>query len=52
MSRAKEAGRYKERKATIDSDRVRNLREQGMGATAIAREMEIERTSVYRLLRI
>ena len=52
VARAKAAGRYKGRKASIDADRVRELREQGMGATAIAREMGIERTSVYRLLQI
>ena len=44
------AGKYKGRKATIDPKRVKELRESGMGAAAIAREMGIGRASVYRAL--
>ena len=50
IAKAKERGVYKGRKPTIDADRVRSLKEQGMGATAIARELSIGRASVYRLL--
>ena len=33
------------------ADRIKALKGQGMGATAIAKEMGIDRTSVYRLLK-
>lgn len=42
--------RYRGRPSTIKADDVRRLRQQGMGATAIARELGIARASVYRLL--
>jgi len=41
---------YKGRPATISPDTIRELREQGMGATAIAKRLKIGRASVYRLL--
>ncbi|MFC4351687.1 recombinase family protein [Fodinicurvata halophila] len=50
IAKAKERGVYKGRPAKIDVDRVKALRDQGMGATAIAREMGIGRASVYRVL--
>lgn len=51
IEKAKAAGVYKGRKASIDVDEVRRLREQeGMGATEIARMLGIARTSVYRVL--
>ncbi len=50
IERAKERGVYKGRKPTIDADQVRSLKKQGMGATAIARELSIGRASVYRIL--
>ena len=50
IDRAKERGVYKGRKPTIDPDQVRYLKEQGMGATAIARKLSIGRASVYRVL--
>ncbi len=50
ISKAKERGVYKGRKPTIDPDQVRSLKKQGMGATAIARELGIGRASVYRIL--
>lgn len=43
-------GVYKGRPATIDPARVRELRDQGLGATQIARSLKIGRASVYRLL--
>lgn len=41
---------YKGRPATIDPTRVRELRDQGLGATAIANTLKIGRASVYRAL--
>jgi DNA invertase Pin-like site-specific DNA recombinase len=38
------------RKRTIDSKKVLALREQGMGAASIARQMGIGRSTVYKLL--
>lgn len=50
IERAKAAGVYKGRKRSVDVAQVRSLREQGIGATDIAREMGIARASVYRAL--
>lgn len=41
---------YKGRPATISPDAVRDLRQQGLGATQIAKRLKIGRASVYRLL--
>lgn len=41
---------YKGRPSTISPDAIRELRRQGMGATAIAKRLKIGRASVYRLL--
>jgi DNA invertase Pin-like site-specific DNA recombinase len=43
-------GVYKGRPATISQDAVRELREQGLGATQIAKRLGIGRASVYRAL--
>ena len=48
IAMAKAAGKNRERPASKDPKRVKELRESGMGAAAIAREMNIERASVYR----
>ncbi|CUB06734.1 MULTISPECIES: recombinase family protein [Marinomonas] len=39
------------RKRTIDRRRVKELREEGVGATDIAKQMGIGRSTVYKLLR-
>ncbi len=39
------------RKRTIDRKKLRQLHEQGVGATDIARQMGIGRSTVYKLLR-
>ncbi|MFB0487683.1 DNA invertase Pin-like site-specific DNA recombinase [Methylobacterium sp. OAE515] len=50
VAKAKAEGVYKGRKPTIDVERIKALAAQGMGATAIARELNVARASVYRLL--
>lgn len=50
IAKAKAEGVYKGRPATIDAQRVHDLRAAGKGATAIARELKIGRASVYRCL--
>ena len=47
---AKLKGVYKGRPATISPDAVQELRQQGLGATEIARRLKIGRASVYRAL--
>lgn len=51
IAKAKERGVYQGRKQTIDVEKVRELKESGMGATAIAKQLGIDRTSVYRVLK-
>ena len=43
--------KFRGRGQTIDVKRIKTLKGEGMGATAIAKEMGIDRTSVYRLLK-
>ncbi|AJP70700.1 recombinase family protein [Sphingomonas hengshuiensis] len=50
IAKAKAAGVYKGRRATISADRVRELHTGGMRPVDIARELGIGRASVYRLL--
>ncbi|SDX41433.1 recombinase family protein [Litoreibacter albidus] len=51
IAKAKADGVYKGRKASIDVNEVKRMRnEEGKGATEIARALGIARTSVYRLL--
>lgn len=52
IAKAKAAGVYKGRKASIDVTTVRAMRAQGMGGTEIARALGIGRASVYRLLSV
>lgn len=47
---AKAKGIYKGRPPSIDPVRVRELHQQGMGPTAIAKNLKIGRASVYRAL--
>ena len=51
VQRAKALGKYKGGKSKIDVEQVKKLKEEGLGATAIARQMGIHRDSVYRLLK-
>jgi DNA invertase Pin-like site-specific DNA recombinase len=47
---AKARGVYQGRKASIDPAKVKELRTQGLGASAIAKALKIGRASVYRAL--
>ena len=51
IAKAKAKGVYKGGKAKISVDEIIRLREEGLGATAIAKKMNIHRDSVYRLLK-
>ena len=51
IKKAKENNVYKGRKSQIDVERIKTLKNEGKGATAIAKEMGIHRDSVYRLLK-
>lgn len=50
IAKAKAAGVYKGRPATIDAVKVRQLKKQGLGASEIASTLGIGRASVYRAL--
>ena len=50
IAKAKERGVYKGRKPTVDAARVRQLRDAGMKPSAIAKELKVGRTSVWRAL--
>ena len=50
IAKAKAAGIYKGRPASIDVARMREMKAQSLGATAIAKALGIGRASVYRLL--
>lgn len=50
VAKAKAEGVYKGRKPSIDREKVKTLAAQGLGATAIARELNVARASVYRLM--
>jgi len=50
VAKAKARGVYKGRPPTIDAVKVRELKADGLGASAIAKRMKIGRASVYRAL--
>ena len=50
IAKAKERGVYKGRKANIDVTEIKLLKDQGLGATAIAKKLNIARASVYRVM--
>lgn len=50
IAKAKAAGVYKGRKPTVDVVRVRALKHEGFGPSAIAKTLRIGRASVYRAL--
>ena len=50
IAKAKAAGVYKGRPATIEAAQVRELKTQGIGASEIAQRLKIGRASEYRVL--
>jgi DNA invertase Pin-like site-specific DNA recombinase len=50
IAKAKAAGVYKGRPASIDAKEVRRLKAEGMGPSEIAKALKIGRASVYRVL--
>lgn len=50
IAEAKARGVYKGRKASIDATKVKEMRAQGLGPSAIAKALKIGRASVYRAL--
>ena len=50
IAKAKREGVYKGRKPSIDVPRVKALRDAGKGPAAIAKELKMARSSVYRVL--
>jgi len=51
IAKAKAKGVYKGRKPSVDAERVKALRADGLGASQIARQLGIGRASVYRVLK-
>jgi DNA invertase Pin-like site-specific DNA recombinase len=50
IANAKERGVYKGRKASIDPAKIKQLKADGVGPSAIAKALKIGRASVYRAL--
>ena len=50
IAKAKERGVYKGRKPSVDVEKIKELKAEGLGASAIAKQMGIGRASVYRAL--
>src|ERR1700687_3131257 len=50
IAKAKVAGVYKGRKPTIDVAKIEALKASGLGPTDIARQLNIGRASVYRVM--
>ena len=42
---------YKGRKSSIDAGKIKELKDSGMGATVIAKQIGVHRDSVYRVLK-
>ena len=51
IAKAKEKGVYKGGRSKIDIEQIKKLKEEGLGPSAIAKQMNIHRDSVYRLLK-
>ena len=50
IAKAKAKGVYKGRPVSLDHDQIRNLRTQGLGATAIAKQLRCSRGAIYKAL--
>lgn len=51
IAKAKQAGVYKGRKPSVPSERVKELKAEGLGASEIAKRLGIARSSVYEVLK-
>ena len=51
IAKAKAKGVYKGGQTKIDVEQIKKLKGEGLGATAIAKQLNIHRDSVYRLLK-
>ena len=51
IRKAKEKKVYQGRKSQIDVEKIKVLKAEGLGASAIAKQMNIHRDRVYRLLK-
>jgi DNA invertase Pin-like site-specific DNA recombinase len=51
IRRAKTEDAFKGRKPSIDRRKISKLKAEGLGATAIANALRIDRTSVYRIMK-
>lgn len=49
IEKAKAAGKYRGRPATIDVEAIATLEAQGLGPSAIAKQLGVGRASIYRL---
>ena len=52
IAKAKAAGVYERRAGAINGEQVRKLKADGLGTTAIAKTLNISRSSVNRLVRL
>ena len=50
IAKAKSEGRYKGRPASIDATEVKRMKDAGIGPAAIAKQLGVARSSIYRLL--
>jgi DNA invertase Pin-like site-specific DNA recombinase len=50
IANAKARGVYKGRKASIDATKIKHMKSEGLGPSAIAKALKIGRASVYRAL--
>ena len=50
IEKAKSKGVYKGRPSSLDHDRIKELKSEGMGATTIARELNCSRGAIYKAL--
>ena len=51
IEKAKAAGKYKGRPTSLDHDKIKAMRAEGMGATAMARELGCTRGAIYKVLK-
>lgn len=50
IAKAKQEGKYRGRKKSIDREAIRKMQQDGKGPAAIAKELGVARSSIYRLL--